>query len=263
MPDDTPLHSDHEPAPPLGQTALAFVTTSWDDGHIYDFAIANLLEEYALPGTFYVAPLNCELPPRIRLHDRDIAELATRFEIGGHTLTHLRLTTIDDKAAQAEISSGRRYLEDCTGEPITSFCYPGGEYAPRHTDMVLRAGFALARTIERHRTDQSFSCLEVPTTFHSYRHLRDGSAALAMAKGDRRLAARYFLHWDEWAIALFERVVTEGGIFHLWGHSWEIAQRHDWDRLEHVMQHISGHPDVTYIANRALTGVGGRRDDAS
>ena len=84
---------------------------------------------------------------------------------------------------------------------MTSFCYPGGEYGPHHTDMVRQAGFHLARTVERHRTDQSFSLMEIPTTFHAYRHLRDGRAALTMAGGDRRLAAHYFLHWDDWAIA--------------------------------------------------------------
>ncbi len=109
------------------------VTTSWDDGHVYDFAVANMLDHYDLPGTFYIAPRNCELPPRARLRNRDIAELASRFEIGGHTLTHLRLTSLDERAAMAEISAGKHHLEDCIGTPVTSFCYPGGDYAPAHT----------------------------------------------------------------------------------------------------------------------------------
>src|ERR1700689_4714900 len=87
--------------PPDGVGHDAFVTTSWDDGHVYDFAVANLLDDYDLPGTFYVAPRNRELPPRARLRDRDIVELASRFEIGGHTLTHLRLTLLNDAEAMA------------------------------------------------------------------------------------------------------------------------------------------------------------------
>ena len=35
-----------------------FVTTSWDDGHVLDHKVANLLESYDLPGTFYVATQN-------------------------------------------------------------------------------------------------------------------------------------------------------------------------------------------------------------
>jgi peptidoglycan-N-acetylglucosamine deacetylase len=233
--------------------APVLVTTSWDDGHVCDFAVANLLDEYDLPGTFYIAPRNREIPPRARLRDRHIADLASRFEIGGHTLTHLRLPLMDDNQAWAEITTGKHYLEDCLGQPITSFCYPGGSYAARHTGMVRRAGFALARTVERHRVDLAFTAMEVPTTFHTYRHLRDGQAAYHMAGGNPFLAARYFRRWDDWAIAYFERVLAVGGVFHLWGHSWELEQRHDWDRVERVLRHISGHPDVSYIANRQLT----------
>ncbi len=50
-----------------------------------------------------------------------------------------------------------------------------------------------------------------------------------MAGGDPFRAARYFLHWDEWAVDLFDRVLAVGVVFHLWGHSWELADRHDWD----------------------------------
>lgn len=239
------------------------VTTSWDDGHVYDFALADLLDDYGLPGTFYIAPRNCELPPRARLRDRDILELAGRFEIGGHTLTHLRLTGLDDAAARSEISSGKTYLEDRIGRRLTSFCYPGGEYAPQHTSMVQAAGFDLARTVERHRIDRQYPAMEAPTSFHAYRHLRDGGAALRMAGGDPVLAAHYFLHWDEWAIALFDRALATGGVFHLWGHSWELAQRGDWERLEKVLAHISRRSEVAYLSNGDLAGEDRRVGDAS
>jgi peptidoglycan/xylan/chitin deacetylase (PgdA/CDA1 family) len=254
MPVERRARATDDPSPM--PTTRSFVTTSWDDGHIYDLALANLLDDYELPGTFYIAPRNIELAPRARLHDRDIATLASRFEIGGHTLTHLRLTTLPEKEAAAEIASGKRYLEDCIGQPITSFCYPGGEYSPLHPAMVRSAGFTLARTVERHRIDRPSALMEVPTSFHAYRHLRDGPAALRMTGGDPVRAGRYYLHWDEWAIALFERVLVFGGVFHLWGHSWELEERHDWDRLERVLAHISRRSDVTYVRNNGLSRFG-------
>ena len=156
----------------------AYVTTSWDDGHVLDFAIANLLDRYGLPGTFYIAPRNRELAPAERLADRDIAALGERFEIGGHTLRHRRLTTITDREAREEIAAGKEYLEGCVGRSISAFCYPGGAYAPHHRAMVAGCGFTLARTIERHRTDLPTALFDVATTFHAYRHLRDGGPAL-------------------------------------------------------------------------------------
>src|SRR2546423_15364182 len=102
-----------------------FVTTSWDDGHMLDHQLAGLLETYELPGTFYVAPRNVELRQRERLRDRDLRALASDFEIGGHTLTHLRLTTLPDSVARREIEEGKDALEHIISAPLRSFCYPG------------------------------------------------------------------------------------------------------------------------------------------
>jgi peptidoglycan/xylan/chitin deacetylase (PgdA/CDA1 family) len=233
-------------------TQRSYVTTSWDDGHIYDFAVANLLESHGLPGTFYIAPRNHELPARSRLRDADIQQLATRFEIGGHTLTHQRLAGLSDQVASQEIRGGKSYLEDCIGEQIHSFCYPGGSYRPEQTCLVAEAGFSLARTVVRHRTDLNPAPLEVPTTFHAYQHLLDGPAAWAMSHRRPTIAARWFFGWDDWAIAMFDGVVRDGGVFHLWGHSWELEDRKDWDRLERVLDHIAHRDDVTYVSNRDL-----------
>ena len=48
---------------------------------------------------------------------------------------------------------------------------------------------------------------------------------------------------------LFDVTRASGGVFHLWGHSWEIDARQDWGRLERVLEHIGSHNDATYISN--------------
>ncbi|HEY2272751.1 MAG TPA: polysaccharide deacetylase family protein [Jatrophihabitantaceae bacterium] len=243
------LSAEHRAAA-RGSTAV--VTTSWDDGHVYDYALANLLDQYGLPGTFYISPRDCELPSRARLTPRDISALGDRFEIGGHTMTHVRLPTLSDAAAAREIADGKTYLEDVAGKAVTSFCYPGGAYDRRHVSMVADAGFAVARTVERHRIDWPGNPLEMPTSFNTYRHLSDPRAAYDWAVRSPRRAARLFLNWEEWAIEMFERVLTFGGVFHLWGHSWEIAANNDWSRLERVFAHISRRDGVTYVPNGSV-----------
>src|SRR5579862_3689898 len=151
----------------------AVVTTSWDDGHVDDLALAALLDGYGLPATFYVAPANREIRPRDRLTAAQVGDLSLRFEIGGHTLTHVPLPTVPPQVAAREIRAGREVLEDATGMPVTSFCYPRGAYDHRHPAMVQAAGFTLARTIERHSTSLPTNAYEVGTTFHAYRHLSD------------------------------------------------------------------------------------------
>ena len=227
------------------------VTTSWDDGHVCDHKLAELLEHYGLRGTFYVAPENVELPRRERLGDHELLALAGRFEIGGHTLTHRRLTCLPDDVAWKEIVEGKDALEQVIGAPLRSFCYPGGQYAARHTAMVRDAGFALARTVRRGFTQMSPS-YETHTTVHAYRHLRDGPAALCLANGRIGEARRIYWHWDQLAMSMFDRVLRTGGVFHLWGHSWEIDDNSDWGQLERVLRYIGGRPNVRYIDNGEL-----------
>jgi peptidoglycan/xylan/chitin deacetylase (PgdA/CDA1 family) len=225
------------------------VTTSWDDGHRLDPRLAALLDQYGIAGTFYIAPRNVEFDPADRLPASGIRELAERFEIGGHTLTHQRLPKLTDAAARAEIRAGRQELEDFTGTAVTSFCYPRGEYTPTHVRLVKDAGFALARTVRRN-TLMPGHPLELDTTVNTYAHRVDGRVALRLARRRLPTAARLYLGWDELAIRWFEICLKQGGIYHLWGHSWEVDARGDWGRLERVLEHISGRSQVTYVANR-------------
>ena len=64
------------------------VTTSWDDGHELDAKLALELDNYGLTGTFYVSPQSAEMPSQKRIRGATLCDLAQRFEIGGHTLTH-------------------------------------------------------------------------------------------------------------------------------------------------------------------------------
>jgi peptidoglycan-N-acetylglucosamine deacetylase len=64
------------------------ITTSWDDGHPLDFRIANLLAKHGIPGTFYLPLKNV----RPTVSPSEIRELSLSFEIGAHTVNHVRLS---------------------------------------------------------------------------------------------------------------------------------------------------------------------------
>ena len=237
------------------------VTTSWDDGHVLDLRLAELLERNAVGGTFYVAPRSIELDVAERLTAPQVRHLAARFEIGGHTLTHQRLTALDGPAAKGEIVDGKAELEDILGSAVTSFCYPGGQYDASHVQMVGTAGFTGARTVERFVSSWPHDLLQMGTTVHAYRHLVD----LPMRRRglrDPRHAASYWRNWDDLAITLFERTLRRGGVYHLWGHSWEVVDRGDWARLERVLEHIGRRADVSYLTNGQLAALGGAGERA-
>ena len=225
------------------------MTTSWDDGHVLDLRLADLLDRHGIAGTFYVAPRSHEIPAGERLDDARLRALAARFEIGGHTLTHRRLPTLDAATARHEIRAGRDAIEQAIGRPVTTFCYPGGSYRPEHVAMARDEGFVLARTVRRYQTRLPQDLLETGTTVHAYRHLRDPPRLIA---GGPLRGWRRSWDWADLAIHQFDRVRAGGGVFHLWGHSWEIDGHGDWDRLDRVLAHIGGVPGVRYVPNGAL-----------
>ncbi|QNB01293.1 polysaccharide deacetylase family protein [Massilia sp. Se16.2.3] len=72
------------------------------------------------------------------------------IEIGAHTVTHPILTSLDEAAAQQEISDSKRELEAIVGKEVALFAYPNGkvgkDFDARHVAMVRAAGFQAAFT---------------------------------------------------------------------------------------------------------------------
>jgi peptidoglycan/xylan/chitin deacetylase (PgdA/CDA1 family) len=228
------------------------VTTSWDDGHRLDLRLAELLAEYQLPGTFYISPRDAEFEPRDRLPDSELTNFPQGFEIGAHTLTHPRLTRLDEKAAENEIADSKSYLEDVTGRAVNSFCYPYGLFAEQHVEIVRNAGFRYARTVKRFSRSAGADPLQAPTTVHAYSHRVDIPQAVAYGKFNPATAWDVYSHWDRLAERLFDEVLARGGVFHLWGHSWEVDQHKDWTALRRVFDYISRRSEVSYLVNGDL-----------
>jgi len=227
------------------------VTTSWDDSHKLDIRLAELLKKYHLQATFYVAPHNREFNQKDLLTSQEIIKLSRDFEIGSHTITHPRLPYIADNEAKREIVASKAQLERLTGQTIKTFCYPRGEYASYHLRLVKEAGYSYARSVNRH-SFQTGDPYEAATTLHAYRHWSDAWGIACFARFNPVKFLHYYLAWDNLAIAMFGRAVSQGGIYHLWGHSWEIDNHNDWERLEKVFAAISGNAKAKYVTNKEL-----------
>ncbi|HKX73564.1 MAG TPA: glycosyltransferase [Candidatus Saccharimonadales bacterium] len=229
----------------------AIITTSWDDGHKLDMRLVALLRKYNIKATIYVSPNDREFPKKDMLTDAQIKAISNDFEIGAHTMTHPRLTEVDDERALKEMVDSKDYLERVTKKPVTTFCYPGGNYFKKHVEMARRAGFAYARTVKRHFYNLRGSLQESHTTVNAYDHYQDLWKIFKFA-GYNPFKVPYYFRWQNLAMAMFDKVQKDGGIFHLWGHSWEIDKHGDWEKLEEVLAHISGHDNVTYATNGEL-----------
>ena len=240
-----------------GNHAASLVTTSWDDGHPLDLRIADLLGRYSLTGTFYI-PRDGGWPT---MTAAEIRQLASQFEMGAHTLDHTPLDRAPDDEALHQLSGSREWIEDITGKPCRAFCFPGGKYRREQLPLVRGAGYLSARTVELLSTDlprRVEGLLLIPTTVQAYPHSPLAYARNALTR--RSLAnlfhARAFFcgrDWYELGVTLLERTLGRGGVFHLWGHSWEIEQEHQWDRLEKLLAVIAANKGkVTCLTNSEL-----------
>jgi len=228
----------------------AVLTTSWDDGHRCDLRLARMLKEYGLSATFYVAPKNQEFAKQDLLTSQEIRDLSHDFEIGAHSMTHRRLPTISAQQAETEIVDSKAVLEQITGKEVKTFCYPGGAYTQLHVQLVKDAGYRYARTVARYAfaVDAPY---EAGTSLHVYNHRFDLWQTACFARF-RPIKVLRCLEWEILARAMFDRVIKEGGVYHIWGHSWEIDEHNDWERLENVFRYISANPKVKYVTNGEL-----------
>ena len=219
------------------------VTTSWDDGHPLDIRVAELLNKYGLRGTFYV-------PMRAKhqiMTASQLRELSTRFEVGAHTLAHTVLTSVGSAIAWEEIAGGRLWLQDTLGGSCFMFCPPSGKFSAQHIGMVRRAGYRGLRTVE-------LLSLEFPrvvrgiavmaTTCQAFPHPPTAYFKNSVKRGRYSALWKYIRsgcprEWDTIARQLLERATRGGGIFHLWGHSWELEESDQWQRLEDVLRLLS------------------------
>ena len=64
-----------------------------------------------------------------------------------------------------------------------------------------------------------------------------------------KLPLKTFFDWELRAKYLFDLSVKKGGIFHIWGHSWEFEKKGEWGKLERVLDYISNNENVIYATN--------------
>ena len=237
------------------QSRKIIITTSWDDGHPLDFRIADLLAKHGLRGTFYV-PLENSRPC---LSPAQIRELSQTFEIGAHTVHHCVLTSVAEDKARAEIVQSKARLEQITGKPCSVFCFPKGRFSSGHVAMVGEAGFCGTRTVELlsfKQPDFKHGLAVIPTTIQACpnplsTYLRNSVKRLRYNALWTLLSCHRSTDWASFALGLLRRVERTGGIFHLWGHSWEIEQYRQWEPLDRVfaaMSQVRG----AFVANSEL-----------
>jgi len=230
---------------------MVIITTSWDDGHKLDLKLAQLLKKYNLKGTFYISPSNREWRKNDLLTDKEVNDLSSEFEIGSHTMTHKRLTKIGEKEVRSELVNSKIYLEKITKKKIISFCYPYGDFNNNIKKLVKDSGYSIARTVNRHSFILPADPYAAATSIHTYNQKSDIFKILFFTQFNLIEFIRC-MDWEYLAKKMFDTIYKNGGVYHIWGHSKEIEDRNEWDKLERVLKYIGNKKNVIYIENNKL-----------
>jgi peptidoglycan/xylan/chitin deacetylase (PgdA/CDA1 family) len=236
---------------------VPIVTTSWDDGDPKDLKIADLLSSRGLAGTFYIPMIG--YLGRKTLTNVELRALSDQgFEVGGHSVSHTNLPSLSPERLDQEVGTCKQKLEQVTGRRVLMFCYPNGRYNRKVVRHVEKAGYQGARTVHMLSIGAKFLPFEMPTTLQAYPH--SAAAYIGNATRARNVPAltnyitrlRRLRSWTELGMQLFREVKENGGIWHLYGHSWEVEELNLWSGLRELLDYVSHRNDVRYVNNSAL-----------
>src|SRR5262249_18021713 len=120
------------------------VTTSWDDGDVWNLKLAEKLAARGLPATFYTPTGSLGQDSTMTAAQlRDLA--GSGFEIGAHTVTHPVLSDLTGDVLKREVVECKRALEDILGREVPSFAYPKGRKNSEVARRLEEAGYRSAR----------------------------------------------------------------------------------------------------------------------
>jgi peptidoglycan/xylan/chitin deacetylase (PgdA/CDA1 family) len=139
----------------LAQPSKSFVLT-FDDGYQDLYTNAwPVLERYGFTATVFLVTGRAghesdwkgQTGPSAAplLSWKEVRELSRLgLDFGSHTLSHPRLTSLDDEQAMCEILQSKAMIEDRSGVKIDLFSYPYSDFDNRIQRMVAESGYIAA-----------------------------------------------------------------------------------------------------------------------
>lgn len=132
------------------------VVITFDDGYADNFLHAHpAMARCGFVGVFFVPTQFLQDPPEAEHPDDHsmrwihLEELLTAgHEIGSHSVTHRRLASLSPEDVRREVDESKRTLEQQLRRPISSFCYPSGDYNAFVKRAVEASGYLAACTVE-------------------------------------------------------------------------------------------------------------------
>lgn len=210
------------------------ITLSFDDGHVEDRKMIEILNRYNIKCTFNLTSGRISGNPAMVQFD-EFNELYKGHEIACHTYTHPHLDNLDLGGIAYEVIKDREVLEEKTGRIVDGFAYPFGlTETEGMIDCIKSCGIKYGRT-----TNDTFG-FSLPKDY-----LRWKPTCHQAYSGIYDLIERFFAPEDTehpWRIT--------PRLFYIWGHSYEY--KNNWESLEKLCNAIAGKSNVWYATNMEI-----------
>lgn len=137
------------PAPASAKEIITFentvVSLTFDDGDADNYSVRSVLAENNLHATFYV--VSGFTNSNGYMTDNQLRDLYNDGnEIGGHTLSHVKVSEVRGEELKREVCQDRSNLV-AYGFEVTSFAYPFGHYDDEAEQVVRNCGYSNARGV--------------------------------------------------------------------------------------------------------------------
>jgi len=129
---------------------------TFDDGFEDNFRYAYpAMARYGFTGCFFVpsgfieAGANGHAAEDRPMSWSQLSELLQHgHEVGAHSISHVKLTTVDATRMRREVRGSKDALEQRLKQPIEFFCYPSGDHNEAVKQAVRESGYRGACTVQ-------------------------------------------------------------------------------------------------------------------
>ena len=223
------------------------VTFSYDDGVTQDIRLADMFDKYGVKGTFNINSGRLGLSEDIRptLTADQIREhiLAKGHEVALHGANHVATALASPTLCIGEIYECRKELERVFDTFVRGMAYAdsgvkifaNGNNYETVKNILTYSGVAYSRTTsgdnDRFELPQELYAW-IPTAHHNNPSLFD---------------------WiDKFNSIGYDTVrakLNKPALMYIWGHSYEFDDKNNWERMEEILDKLSGKGDVWYATN--------------
>ncbi len=217
------------------------VTFSFDDGVTQDIRLVEILNKYALKGTFNINSGLLGLPNRLqrlnvdhtKIKASEVKTLYDGHEVAVHSLTHPTLVGLDEETIIRQVEEDRKALEKLCGYPIVGMAYPNGP-----NDDFVAGVIGRNSPIQYSRTT---------TSTHSFKVQKENLL--------RYNPTVYYIEdcFEEIVDKFLASESDEDQLLYIWGHSYEMdAGLITWEKFEEICKKLAFRDDIFYGTNKEV-----------